>query len=241
MRGILTLLLLVAVANAAIDQSYVQTVSRDGTSAMEKSMDVSMFSVLSAPVLRQMADYCSAQKMDCGVDANASKVMITEKLAPGTYYAYSVDYGLPYITYTLTAGQLPNDLFSSDLDRMMSVINASPSASAVKPLDLTDKAGNAAALPILRRLNANLTYTVNMPAPVVEASAGNATGVISGSSATFDLISVMENGKAVTVRSQELNTAYIVPLGAAIVIVALALAFFQTKPAPKKAAAKKKK
>lgn len=240
MRGIVALLLIVALANAVIDQSFVQTVSRDGGSSMEKTMELAMFSgTLGGAAIQKMAEYCDGAEMDCSVDTKRQEITIWEKLAPGTYYTYSVDNGLPYITYTLTVTRLPNDLFAADLQDVLAGAGAAEGgAAAVDALDFADTATNSRSIPILKLLDANLTYAASMPGQVTYAMAGGVEGAASGSSASFDIVKVMEAGKPIVIRSQELNSPYVFGIGAMIAILILGYAFTTTKP---KATAKKKK
>ena len=238
MRGILALLLLSVLANAAIVQSYVHTVNPDGTSTMAKTMDVSLFSrQLSSPVLQKLDAYCKGNPVvPCRVNATTKSVAIIEKLTPGGYYTNSVEYGIPLITYRLNVTSLPNDLFSTDLDNILKDSGAIPiSGSGVGPLVLTDKEANGPSMPTLRRLKANLTYSVTMPAGIADAHAGKVKGMINGSTATFDLIDVMEEGAPIIVVTTELNSFLLVALiGIAVVLWMSYSFFFKQKPSRRK-------
>jgi len=229
MRGLIALLLLSVLANAAIVQSYVHTVSADGSSTMAKTVDVTLFSQqISSPVLQKLDAYCKGSPaVPCRINATTKSVTIIEKLTPGGYYTNSVEYGIPLITYRVNVTSLPNDMFSTDLDRILKDSGAIPvSGSGVGPLVLTDKETNGESIPTLRRLRANLTYSVTMPAGIAEAHAGKVKGKINGSTATFDLIDVMEEGAPIVVVTTELNSFLLVALIGVAVVLWMTYSFF---------------
>jgi hypothetical protein len=237
-RELLGLLILSAMAAAAIDQEYVQVVARNGSSSIEKTMEVVLFSdQLAADALVRMEQVCrTSTAVDCTVDAEARKVTMREDYLPGTYYSYSTEYGLPFVTHTISISKVPTDRFSRALGRLLVLANATEPAAgggSVNPIDLLDREENGPNVEILRRIDANLTYVVVMPLPVAEASAGEVTAAVDGERAEFDLIRVMEEGKPMVVRSRELNLGYMVAIAGVVVVAALALAFFRSKPARK--------
>ncbi|MEW6035228.1 MAG: hypothetical protein AB1529_01330 [Candidatus Micrarchaeota archaeon] len=237
-REFLGLLILSAMAFAAIDQEYIQVVARNGSSAIEKTTEVAIFSdQLAADALLRMEQVCKTSSVvDCSVDVDAKKVTMREDYLPGTYYSYSTEYGLPFVTHTISISKVPTDRFSRALGRLLVLANATAPAAgggSVNPIDLLDAEENGPNVEILRRLDANLTYAVVMPLPVAEASAGEAPVRVDGDRAEFDLIGVMEAGKPMVVRSRELNLGYMVAIAGIVVVAALALAFFRSKPARK--------
>lgn len=239
-REIFALLLMAFVASAAIDQTYVQTVARNGASGIEKTMELAVFSnQLATEGLANMAAYCEKSSgINCSVDVGAKKVVITEEFSSGGYYVFSTDYGLPSITHTMTLNRVPTDKFSNALERLLVAANATEyagSGGSARSIDLSDQEANAEAAAILKTLNANITYVVVMPSGVSEAKAGSVAGVISGQRASFDLLAVMsEGGGPIVVKSQELNFGYLIAIAGVVVLGALALSFAGTKPARRK-------
>lgn len=232
------ILVMASTVSAALDQTYVQTVSRDGSSVMEKTMELSVFSnQLTPDVLGKMADLCKTDRdLDCDVDIEGKKVTIREKLTAGEDYAFATDYGLPDVTYTLVLRSMPNDRFSAALDKLLvgaGVIGVTGGATG--PLVLTDKEANQESLYYLKLLNVKMTYRLTMPAAISEASAGSVAGEVSGDSVTFDLLKVMEQSEPVTVKSSELNLGYIAGIIGIVVLVALAAYFlYANRPVEKK-------
>jgi hypothetical protein len=103
------------------------------------------------------------------------------------------------------------------------------------PLDLLDKEGNAESVYFLKRFEANITYSVNMPVAITEAGAGGVNATVLGDrTVRFDLVDIMEEGQPITVKSQEMNVANIILVVAVIVLGALAYSFFRQKPKKKK-------
>jgi len=239
-REIFAVLLMSLVASAAIDQSYIQTVSRSGASSVEKTMELAVFSnQLATEGLAKMADYCEKRSdINCSVDVEAKEIVITENFASGGYYVFSSDYGIPSITYTMSISRVPTDRFSNALGRLLVAANATEyagSSGSSKSIDLSDKEGNAEAAGILKTLKANITYVIVMPTGVSEARAGSVEGRISGKTASFDLLEVMsEQGGPIVVKSQELNYGYLIAIAGVIVLGALALSFAGTRPSRKK-------
>jgi len=237
------ILVMVSTAAAALDQSYIHTVSRDGTSVMEKTMELSVFSnKLTPEMLGKMADLCRTDRdLDCDVDVEGKKITIRENFSSGGYYTFTTDYGLPDVTYTLAVRSLPSDRFSATLDKLLVGAGVTEAASgSASPLELTDKEANEQTASYLKFLKVKVTYSVTMPAAISEASAGSVAGEVSGDSATFDLLKVMEESEPITVKSSELNLGYIVGIIGIVVLVAMAAYFlYANKPAEK--APKKRK
>jgi hypothetical protein len=230
-------LLLCAIAGATLDQSYVQTVSQNGSSTIEKTMEMRWFSgQLTAQALQKMAAACNLRAdIKCRVDVQNNEIKITEQFDPGTYYTYTTDYGFPYITRTLTINKVATDRFANSLDKLIVAANISqPSQKPVSPLDLNDNSTNKEMAAALEMLNVRITYAISMPVQITEASAGSIQGNVTGSTASFDLVQVLKESKSITVRGQELNTGAFVVIVGAIALIALAWTFAGTKPAKKK-------
>lgn len=236
-REILAILILCALSSASLEQTYSHSISRDGSSAMTKDTDLTIFAdVLGPTAFDDVESLCrSDASLRCSVDGPNKTVTITERFTAGSYYSFEADYGIPFITYTLVVKKVPTDRFSSSLDDLLveaGVIDESGDGS-VMAMDLRDEETNRENAYYFRRFNADLAYIIEMPSPVYEARAGNATAVISGNRATFDLVSVLEQSEYITVRSQELNLSYLIIIALAIVLAGLALSFFKANK-PKK-------
>ncbi len=236
-REILAVLLLALVSGAALDQTYVQTVSRNGTSVIEKSMQITIFSnQLTADALAKMDAYCKAQKSaGCSVDVAGKTVTMSDVFPPGGYYEFSSDYGLPFITHTVKVTRVPTDRFSSILDGILRGANVtSSSGGSAAALDLLDAKANRENAKVLRQLGVNITYAIVMPSPVSEASSGNYTASIDGQTARFDLVEVLDQSQPMVVRSNEANLGYLTVIAGAIVIVAIAISFMGSKTVKRK-------
>ncbi len=232
-REILALLLLALSASAAFDQTYLQTLSRDGNSTIEKTMQVTIFSnQLDSQAMAKMDEFCKGQTaLDCSLDVGNKTITITDSFSSGGYYEYTTDYGLPYVTHTLTITRIPTDRFSTLLDRILSAANVSGSGGggSVSPIDLRDNATNVQNAAYLRQFGANLTYTIIMPADISSAASGALNASVSGRTASFDLVGVLAESKPIVVRSQELNLGYITAIVGVLIIAALAVSFMGSK------------
>lgn len=240
-REILALLLFSVLINAALDQSYVHTVSSDGSSTITKSMDLTIFSnILGEDTFERIDEICLAnQTADCSVDKEKRTITMTESFSGGSYYTLTVDHGIPYVTYSLVVRRVPTDRFASSLDRLLVATEAVEEAgSATEPLNLRDEANREGA-DYLERFKANITYTINMPAPVHEAHAGAVNGSITGNSVQFDFIDVLRESDYMVVTSKEINYGYLSIMAMVIVLAALALSFFRGKKPSKKSRKRK--
>jgi len=242
MKKMLVLLVLALAANAAIDQSYVQTLSGDGSSTIQKTMDLSLFAnQLPASALSAMAAFCSnTTRIICSVDVDAKKISISESFQPGGYYTVTTEYDLFMVTHRIVVDRIPTDRFAADLDDVLLLSNVTSGTrqSNVAVLDLNDRQANAGIAATLRMFKANMTYAITMPGDIAAASAGNTGASVTGKTANFDLVAVMAQSAPLVVASRELNAVSIVALLAIVVLGALALSFFKSAP---KSGAKKKK
>lgn len=237
-KFILALVLLSVLVNAGIEQSYEQTVKRDGNSVIVKTMDINIAAAELGPnAFQYLAETCNASgRFVCSVEDK--KITMEETFSPGTYYTFKTEYGLFSIDHMLVVSKIPTDRFSMTLDDLLDEADIiESSGDAAELIDLNDAEINREAAGYLRRFNANMTYTIVMPGDLKEAYAGNVTAARAGNAAVYDLISVMEESQPMVVKSSELNTANMIIVGAVIVLGALAYSFFREKPKP----AKKKK
>ena len=237
MRLVLAILLLSVLAGAAIDQTYIQTITSNGNSMIEKTMELSIFSdQITNDTLVRMSGVCNKQpNLGCSVDVNKKKVIVSQSFISGDYYVYSTDYGFPSITKKLTISKIPTDKFSSSLERLLLAANATnQSGGVVRPIDLRDKKTNTENAKYLRLLKANITYIVNMPSVIAEAKAGNVSGMIDKTSAQFDLVSVLEVSEPIVIKSSEPNWSYIIGLFGVIVLIGVSFSFFGSKPVKKR-------
>lgn len=231
-RSMFVLLMLSLAAFAALDQSYSQVVSRNGTSTITRTSDITIFAgQLTVQALEKMAAACEeSDSLDCSVDIGEKKVTFRESFAPGGYYSMSSDYGFPFITHTLTIDRIPTDRFSSSLDKLLRASGvAGEQGASIRPIELADKKTAQENAQILRSVNANITYTILMPIAVSEARAGNVSGSVEGAGVAFDLVEVIGAGEPIVVVGRELNLGYMVAAAGVIVLAALALSFFGTK------------
>ncbi|MBN1169595.1 hypothetical protein JXA56_01090 [Candidatus Micrarchaeota archaeon] len=224
MKGIIFLLLLTAAVSAGLDQFYEQKVLISGESVVEKTMDISLFSDDEA--LAKVEQVCS-QKEYCSLDNKT--ITITEKFAPGPYYQYNDNYGL-FIEYEITVKRIPTDKFSRSLDSILKEAGAIDEiGSAAEPLDLLDKEANRKSAEFLRKFNVNIVYAIDMPAEISEARAGNVSGKIEGSRATFDIIEIMQDSDVIVVKSSQINMGYIITVTGIASLAVLAILFTRKK------------
>lgn len=242
MKTELALLVLCMLSAAALDQTYVQTVERDGSSVIEKSADLGLLSTeLNLGSFERMAEACGvAEDLDCTVDIEAKTVVLRDSFQSGGYYSYESEYGFPFTTHTLTIESIPTDRFSRLMDRLFDRADATDiPASSVSPLYLRDKGQNQEGAELLKQVGVTIEYTVELPSGISEAHAGEVAATIEGNKATFDLVEVLEASEPMVVKSSELNYSYTILAGGIIVLAALAWSFMSSQP--KKKPKKRKK
>jgi hypothetical protein len=239
-REILAFLILSTLVSAALDQSYVMTVDREGNSEIAKSMEfVAFTNEFTEEDFETVKGICETDsEIDCSVDGKT--LTITEDFAPGQYYSYKADYGIPSITYELTVKNIPTDTFTDSLNKLFVKAGVESGSSSGFSIDLENTKENQENARFLRKYDANITYKIIMPIGIESAMAGNSSGKASGNSVTFDIVSLMEESEPVKIKSSELNMGYLIILSAAVVLGALAFSFFNSKPV-KKTSKKKKK
>lgn len=244
-RAILILLILSMVVNAAFDQTYVQQTNRNGGSSIEKTMDIAIFaSQLSDEAFVKMDNYCkTTTEMVCSIDVNNKIVRITESFSSGAYYSFTGDYGLPDTTYTLVISKIPVDKFTQKFEKILVATGeGTPSGDSGNAIDLRDKTKNAESATLLKTFLAKLTYVVEMPADIEMAYAGNVTATVDGSTATFDLVAILDDSEPMIIVSKETNYGYLVAIAGVIVLIALAYAFVaSSRPRQMKETKKKAK
>ena len=241
-REILVVLLMCTLVSAGLDQSYIHVVDREGNSEITKTMDISAFMTdFEEGSMEKISDLCVEDpELRCSVEGKT--ITITESFSPGEHYDFKADYGIPFITYTLTQKKIPTDTFSVSLDKLLrkaGVIEGGVEGSA-DAIDLYNEEENRENAGFLRRFNVNLSYQITVPTDIDEASAGNVSGAVDGPSATFDIVDLMEESRPVVIKNSELNMGYLVIIAAIVVLGALAYSFFKSKPQVKKKTKKAK-
>ena len=235
MRNIAILMFAVSILlTGAIAQEYTQTVGRDGDSVITKTFDTTL---LHGYDIDAIAAVCQNSEFSCSVEDGKMSLSINID-EDSRYYNEETEYGLPFITYTLTLRTVPTDLFSEEMNKIM-VAAGYEEGPDVPAAEIWKKDSEAVSL--LRNFG-DISYTVNMPGNVVETSIGE----MSGSTATFmfsDAYRVEEN---IVVKSQEINSGYLVIGIMIVVLIAFALSFMKKKPMktekpPRKTRRRKKK
>jgi len=224
---------------ATLDQEYVQNVSRNGSSTIQRTTDVAIFAnQLTAQALQRMADLCAHDaELACSVDVDAKRLTMSEGFTSGGYHTYITDYGFPFITHTFTVSKVPTDKFSDSMGKLAQAagVEGAGADGSASSIDLNDDRNNKANADLLRSIRANITYTIIMPIGVSEAKAGKVNGIVSGNAARFDLVEVIGESEPIVITSRELNLGYLVAVAGILVLVALAVSFFGSRrPARRK-------
>jgi hypothetical protein len=196
-------------------QTYVHTFDSSGNSFIAQKMDLSSY-IRSYPAgsLDRLRNACSATPA-LGCSVNGTTMTLSLQMAQGSgYYTFQSEYGLPFITSTLTIEKIPTDQFDAAFNRVLVAVDLTTSRSAAKPIDLRDAATDTRLAAAWKSVGMNRTYTVVMP---------------DGHSETYDLVALLANPGPVTVTVQDLNLGAIALIVGVVVLAAFSASFFLTK------------
>ena len=138
-------------------------------------------------------------------------------------YTFKVEDSFPYKVYVFSTDVQPQLMpqgMASGMGSTGTGMLSSTTALSGKQTKFTDPMSKASAL-MLKGANVKMTYTVEMPGELVSAE----NGEIKDGKASYNVLELMENGKAVEVRSRELDMVTLGIAAVAIVVVVGAGAF----------------
>jgi len=232
MRNIAILMFAVSILlTGAIAQEYTHDVGRNGDSVITKTFDTTL---LHGYDMEKIAAVCDTGEYGCAVEGGKISLAIAID-ETSKYYEAETEYGIPFITYTLSLRVVPTDLFSEQMN-MILVAAGYDEGAEIPETEIWKK--NAEAASMLRQYG-DISYTVNMPGGVVEAGIGE----ISGSSVTFLFSEAYSTEGNIVIKSQEINSGYLVLGLMIVVLIVFALSFGMKKKrmAPEKPARKSKR
>lgn len=241
MRDLVLVLLVASIILFAgcISVDIQQKVEKDGSSTITQKLDMtgllayakSMSNGSSSTDMdKSMSEICvNVTKKDSTVicKTEGGVVTMTKKVtAADAGYEFSTGSRFPYTVYTFKTETMPQA--SSD----SGIMGSAGGAISSKSSKFTDAAMKSSAM-MLKAANAKISYTIEMPGTITVAKNGE---IVDGK-ASYNVLTLMENGEAVEVESQELDMVAV----AIIVVVVLAIvgigAFFlfgkKDKMAPK--------
>ncbi|MFH1222014.1 MAG: hypothetical protein V1492_02925 [Candidatus Micrarchaeota archaeon] len=227
---IIALFAVFVLLTGATMQGYSQAVAKDGSSVITKTFDAAALGSSAPAVQKACAENAS---LNCQVENGKMQVSITvPKTNP--YYQLKADYGLPYISYTMTINAIPDDLFSAQLNQILAAAGAPKGGT----YDASDLKKNTETASLLKQLG-DTGYNVQMPGEVTETNFGQKTAI------TFLLSDVYAQGGPIIIKAQELNFSYIILILMIVTIAGFAAWFlFRKKEAvyvPKAAPKEQKK
>ncbi len=238
MRKILFLLMLTPLLFAgSLSQTYHMKVYESGDSVISQSLDLTFLdTLLPEGALSDMQTICVLQpELECSVEVETKMLYLSRSFSDNDpHYNLEVEQGLPYSTYRLTLEKLPNDRLLEALNDITAAAGISPNDDvAIKPVDLTDETTTSMMATGLRLMGMEMAYEIEMPGEIVSANSGNVQAQVSGSTATFDMVEVLEESEVIVVTSRQVNWLLIILICMVIAVAALALSFVRKKrPAP---------
>ncbi len=222
MRNIAILMFAVSILlTGAIAQEYTQTVERDGDSRITKTFATTL---LHGYDIEAIEAVCENEEYSCSIENG--KMSITISAYEGSkYYQEETDYGLPFITYTLTLRSVPTDLFSQKLNEIL-VASGQEERTEVPATEIWKR--DSEAVSTLRSFG-DISYTIYMPGWISETNIGE----VKDSAVTFMFSEAYQEETSIIIKSQDINSGYFVLVVMAIVIVAFTFSFLKKKkPAP---------
>jgi hypothetical protein len=184
-----------------------------------KNIDDMLSSACSNMMKRDKSTECSSGNLSLSMTRN-----LTNK---DGYYNFEVTGEFPYRTYKLTVNRIPMDKFGRSLQLGFNPSNRSLPFSDASAIDL--RKDNSATAKGYEVIGFGIQYVVNMPGEITSATAGNYTAMVAGSTASYDLVGVMNDSAPLKVESRELNLLLISLLAGVLLLIFLVMAFFAGK------------
>ena len=230
MRNIAILMFAVGILlTGAIAQEYTHTMERDGDSTITKTFDTTL---LHGYDMGAIATVCQSSEYSCSVeDGKMSLAISLDKT--NKHYQTESEYGLPFITYTLSLRTVPTDLFSEEMSRIL-VAAGYEEGPEIPATEIWTR--DTEATSVLRNFG-DISYTVEMAGWITETNVGE----ISGSAVTFMFSEAYQTEQNIIIKSQEINAGYLVLVVMAIVLMAFTLSFIKKKKVVKPEAAPPRK
>ncbi len=244
-RSILAVLLFsILLLGGCISQTYHQKVDYEGKSVISNIIDLSTikgyYKQLGFDSEEQLAqnltsfsnDACAKiMKKDKTIECSVGELTIELQrnfTSKEGYYTFSVIEGVPYKIYRLTVNKIPVDKFGKAAQGLKFLSYSEPGMTAT--IDLKKKEDNAISSQGFGAIPGfSFVYEAEVPGEIISATAGTYMAGVSGSTATFDLVNVMENSSPLVVESRELNVLLIAAGLGFAVLVGLAAMFFMMK------------
>jgi len=212
MKNVLFLFLLSAVLVSSAAQSYVQNMDATGRAAVEERRDMSVFlQLLPGGSLGKIADTCaSIPSLSCSVSGNIMTTRI--QLGPDSgYYSFDTQYGLPFLTTTLTVNRLPTDMFDASVSDIMNKAGVTSGKGRAAPIDLNDKGANAATAAAWKEAGLDIDYSIVMP---------------NGHTETYRLTDLLADSHPIVITTQEPDFGLMALIIGILVLAAFAFSFF---------------
>jgi len=219
MKRIIWLLLLATILiGGCISIEFEQKVDENGDCRITERIDISSLVSMAAakgnvsmPTEEEVCANYTKEGYECSYDDGVITIAKDFKLSEADFYSFEREDSLFETTYTLTVTQMPK------MGKEPTMFNQTGQPKIDTSLTAPEAKGVAS---MMKTMNINITYTVKMPSPVVDAEGAVR---ISGNTATFDVLERMENQRNIVVIAKGYNAALFVGIGviAAVVIVIL--------------------
>ncbi|RLG19508.1 hypothetical protein DRN67_02525 [Candidatus Micrarchaeota archaeon] len=214
-------LLVLSLLFGCISLQYDHKIERSGDSVLSMSANISVLAGMVGGVGGNETDFNQQQTEAC-LEKEAADPKLQCEYADGVmtltrplslnegYYEFETEQDWATVRYTFTLEQLP------DIDPTESDVSAGTGSAGIEDLTLKFTDPQAAENVDQMRQMLSAKYIVEMPGTVVSAEGAE---MVEGSSATFDILDMMENGQNIVVVSEEDNYMNLIMIGGGILVL----------------------
>ena len=236
--------------------TYDHKVNADGSSTLEQIMDLTQYLEYiknapsgslgvgqQAPDVSQLSKFCEllqaqlTQGTSCKMEDNKLSLIRSFTLQDKAYTFQSSSSGLFSSKYKVTVNKINTKAFLNPPSENKQVGSLGTIGSP-EDIDFTAKEKNSQLLEGIRTLKMNMSYVVHMPGAVTKATAGKYHAIITGDTATFDLVNVFEDSEPLVIEAESGGTTLIIVSVIGILIIFILFYFLVSSKQPKKAKGK---
>ena len=233
--ALLTLILLVS---GCISQVYYHKVNDDGSSTIEQTTDYSqmiakagtkgMTSQLALDNAKNAFDrICKTTKMKCKYDETS--ITLSDSIGKeNELYVFESSQDLFKTDYKIKINKIPRQNFDTALQKGQTALDKNLPLTFRKQdgpdLDLSNKEENAKLAMEIKNNGASAKYTIEFPADIKSANAGNYSGVVNGKKVEFDLAELLSDSAPIVIESEQFNPALFI-----VIVLLILLAYLWVK------------
>ena len=226
-----------------INLTYEHTINPDGSSTLKQMMDLTGYieymktsgaGTGQAIDASQLSAFCTTgasqftEGTSCSVEGN-SVILKKSFTKQDGFYSFESSGGLFGGKYKVVISKIPAKAFMKE-NTNDTVGGAGgglgSGAAGASDIDFSDKAKNLQTGTGAKTIGMNMTYVVEMPAPITKATAGKYSAKIGGNKASFDLLQVFDDSEPLVIEAEGGNGMLLIVAVVIVVLVVLLLLWF---------------